>query len=72
MADRIVVRDYGSGIDPKHLTRIRERFFRPAGQTETGSGLGLSIVERIAELHQLKLTLYNHAEGGVEAIISVE
>ncbi len=70
MADRLVVRDYGSGIDPEHLTRIRERFFRPAGQTETGSGLGLSIVERIAELHQLKLTLRNHAQGGLEAIIS--
>lgn len=68
--DHITVRDYGKGIAPRHLARVRERFFRPAGQTETGSGLGLSIVERIAELHQLRFTLNNHPDKGVEATVS--
>lgn len=68
-ADIITIRDYGKGIAPENLTRIRERFFRPAGQSETGSGLGLSIVERIAELHKLSVTIANHQDGGVAAKI---
>lgn len=67
--DHITVRDYGKGIPPKHLNRVRERFFRPAGQNEIGSGLGLSIVERIVELHGLIFKLDNHVDGGVVAVI---
>lgn len=66
-ADHIAVRDEGSGIDAAHLPRIRERFFRPPGQAQSGSGLGLSIVERIAQLHGWALDLYNHPQGGLEA-----
>ncbi len=36
------------------LARLGERFFRPDGQEEIGSGLGLSIVQRIAALHGLR------------------
>lgn len=32
-----------------------ERFFRPPGQTERGSGLGCSIMRRIARLHGFSL-----------------
>ena len=64
-ADHISVCDQGKGIAPEHLARIRERFYRPPGQDEQGSGLGLSIVERIAELHGLKLELENRPEGGL-------
>lgn len=67
--DHITVRDHGRGIDPEHLNRVHERFFRPAGQSEIGSGLGLSIVERIAELHGLGFSLDNHVDGGVVAVI---
>ena len=38
-------------IAPEYAQRLGERFFRPPGQTELGSGLGLSIVQRIAGLH---------------------
>ena len=71
-ADHICVCDQGKGIAPEHLARIRERFYRPPGQDEQGSGLGLSIVERIAELHGLKLELENRPESGLCArLISV-
>lgn len=45
------VADDGPGIAPEERERVFERFYRAAGQKATGSGLGLSIVWRIAELH---------------------
>ncbi|HJV06208.1 MAG TPA: ATP-binding protein [Chromobacteriaceae bacterium] len=66
-AERVAVIDNGPGIDPQWLARVRERFFRPPGQDVAGSGLGLSIVERIAELHGLTLDLNNQPAGGLIA-----
>jgi two-component system heavy metal sensor histidine kinase CusS len=48
------VRDTGSGIDPEHLPRLFDRFFRsdPARSSHPdGTGLGLSIVKSIVDLH---------------------
>ena len=68
MADDFVrVLDNGKGIDPEYLPRIRERFFRPPGQKESGSGLGLSIIDRIATLHGLVFILHNRETGGLNA-----
>lgn len=47
--------DTGPGVSTDRLTLLKERFYRPEGQTEPGSGLGLSIVEKIADLHGLKM-----------------
>ncbi|QFH66663.1 two-component system sensor histidine kinase QseC [Leclercia adecarboxylata] len=66
----VIVRDNGPGIAPDALTRIGERFYRPPGQDQTGSGLGLSIVKRIAALHRMTVTLGNGQHGGFEARIS--
>ena len=48
---RISVLDDGPGVSPADQARLSERFFRVLGSGETGSGLGLSIVARIAALH---------------------
>ena len=48
---RITVRDDGPGVLPEERARLTERFFRVLGSGQTGSGLGLSIVEKIAVLH---------------------
>ncbi|MDN4059799.1 ATP-binding protein [Massilia sp. YIM B02769] len=53
--ERIAVRDNGPGVDDASRARLGERFFRVLGQGQGGSGLGLSIVRRIAELHGIAL-----------------
>lgn len=65
----VAVLDSGKGIPEEWLPKIKERFVRPSGQNENGSGLGLSIVESIAQLHNLRLILQNRPEGGLKAEI---
>lgn len=64
------VKDNGPGVAPEVLTHIGERFYRPPGQSVTGSGLGLSIVRRIAILHGMSASFGNAPEGGFEAKVS--
>ena len=63
------VRDTGPGIAPEALARTGERFYRPPGQDQTGSGQGLSIVKRIATLHRMQVSLRNGQVGGFEVRI---
>ncbi|MEW5787492.1 MAG: ATP-binding protein [Pseudomonadota bacterium] len=53
----LTVRDSGPGIPPGQREEALARFHRLAGQDSEGSGLGLSIAARIAELHGARLTL---------------
>lgn len=55
----LTVTNSGAAVDERDLGRLTERFFRPPGQTAAGSGLGLSIVARVAELHGLSLSFQN-------------
>ncbi len=48
----LCVRDDGAGIDEKDLPHIFERFYRGAGSgSRAGTGLGLSVVRQVAQLH---------------------
>jgi len=47
----ISVCDDGPGVSDADRARLVQRFFRVLGTRTTGSGLGLSITQRIAELH---------------------
>ena len=60
---RISVRDNGPGVDPASRQRLSERFFRVLGQQQAGSGLGLSIVRRIADLHGIGLAFGSGLDG---------
>lgn len=57
------VLDTGPGINPALRERVRDRFFRVAGTGESGCGLGLSIVQRIADLHGASLHLSDGPTG---------
>lgn len=63
--DEIVfsVTDSGPGIPESERARVFERFYRAEGSDGEGSGLGLSIVRRIADLHHASIALGTGAEG---------
>ena len=63
-SSQIIIEDNGGGVEPEDLKKLGQRFYRPAGQNEKGSGLGLSIVMRIAELHGFKVRLENVIKEG--------
>lgn len=58
------VTDSGPGIPAEERERVFDRFHRLAGQEKEGSGLGLSIVARIAERHGARIRL---EDGGGKA-----
>ncbi|MEN5284155.1 quorum sensing histidine kinase QseC [Serratia marcescens] len=68
----LTVEDDGPGVTTEHLARLGERFYRPPGQEQTGSGLGLSIVQRIAGLHGLQVSFANRPAGGFVARLVLE
>jgi two-component system sensor histidine kinase QseC len=44
----LIVQDSGPGMSSEEMARLGERFFRVLGSEQPGSGLGWSIVRRIA------------------------
>ena len=54
-ADRLIVENAGPPLGAEAISRLGERFHREAGQAESGSGLGISIAQRVAALHRLVL-----------------
>ena len=68
----IRVVDNGVGVKPQQLARLSERFYRPAGQSQLGSGLGLSIANRIAELHDLTLIFANRTAPETGFIVTIQ
>lgn len=64
---RLTVRDDGCGIDPKHLDRIFERFYRveeSRSRASGGSGLGLAIVKAIVTAHQGEIEVVSEVGRG--------
>ena len=57
------VSDNGPGIPEQEREKVMERFYRPLGTQASGSGLGLSIVERIAEIHAATLQMGSPNNG---------
>ncbi len=59
----LCIEDNGPGIPPEQRQRVFERFYRILGSGEKGSGLGLSIVKEVAELHHATVALGEGAHG---------
>ena len=67
---RLCVEDAGPGLSDADLARLGERFFRVLGSGQSGSGLGWSIVRRLARLHALQLHIdRSPALGGLRVTV---
>ena len=61
---RIAVSDDGPGMSAEQLARCFDRFWQADNARKQGSGLGLSLVERITRLHGGRATAATAPEGG--------
>ena len=62
-AGKLEVTDSGPGIPSEERQRVFDRFYRVLGHEVSGSGLGLSIVRRIASIHGARLSLGEGEQG---------
>ncbi|RSV41976.1 sensor histidine kinase [Sphingomonas sp. ABOLE] len=60
----LLVRDDGPGIAASNPQDATERYWRADHERSDGAGLGLSIVRRIMEVHQGRLTVQSHPGEG--------
>ncbi|MDD9922950.1 MAG: ATP-binding protein, partial [Boseongicola sp.] len=68
----LTIRDTGEGIDPLHLPRLAERFYRIDSHRSRemgGTGLGLAIVKHIVNRHRGRLRF--ESEMGEGTTVSV-
>ena len=69
---RLDVIDRGEGIDPLHIPRLTERFYRVDGhrsREKGGTGLGLAIVKHIVQRHRGRVRI--DSEPGKGSVFSV-
>jgi signal transduction histidine kinase len=60
----LVVADNGPGVPPEAFDQLFRRFYRlECSRTTPGSGLGLSLVKAICDLHSATATLRDNAPG---------
>lgn len=71
-AVQVTVRDHGPGIDPIHLPRLTERFYRADSHRSRalgGTGLGLAIVKHILNRHRGRLKISSSLGQGAKFIV---
>jgi two-component system sensor histidine kinase QseC len=69
-ARTLTVEDAGPGLPPEAIARLGERFYRAEGAADGGSGLGWSLVRRIAALHRIGVAVdRSPALGGLRVVL---
>ncbi len=64
------VQDSGAGMTDEQLAHLGERFFRVLGSDQPGSGLGWSIVRRVAQAHDAHVSVTRSALlGGLDVSV---
>ena len=62
----LTIENSGEGVDAAVIQRLGERFYRALGTKTQGSGLGLSICQKIVDLHAGQLTFSPSDLGGLK------
>lgn len=66
----IMLRDSGSGIAEEEIPLLTTRFYRGSNKSQTGTGLGLTIVESAAKRLGAVFNLHNRTDRtGLEAVL---
>jgi len=63
---RLRIENSGHGVDTAVIQRLGERFYRALGTKTQGSGLGLSICQKIVDLHAGQLLFSSSDLGGLK------
>ncbi|MEG2299680.1 MAG: HAMP domain-containing sensor histidine kinase [Acinetobacter sp.] len=63
---RLSIENSGHGVDAAVIQRLGERFYRALGTKTQGSGLGLSICQKIVDLHAGQLLFSSSDLGGLK------
>ena len=67
----LVIADDGPGIPVEEREKVFQRFYRlESSRTTPGSGLGLSLVAAIAEMHQIEIRLEDN-EPGLRVVLTL-
>ncbi len=69
----LAVQDYGKGIEAAALPRLTEPFYQvEPGRHSGGSGLGLALCARIAQLHGTALEFESHPRAGTTVRLALQ
>jgi signal transduction histidine kinase len=66
---QLTVDDSGPGVAPADRARVMTRFHRGKHVDRAGCGLGLSIVEQVAQLHRAEVQLTDSGLGGLRVAV---
>lgn len=69
---QLCIADQGPGIDSTSKDRVFDRFYRAEkSRTTVGSGLGLSLVKAVCDLHQIDIALGDN-QPGLQVILTLK
>ena len=70
----VTIEDSGPGINETEIKKIFEKFYRSTDQQTRvkGSGLGLSIVTHIADMHKAKIDCFRSSLGGLAVRVTFD
>ena len=69
---QVTVIDHGPGVEPEHVPRLTERFYRidaDASRKKKGTGLGLAIVKHIVQRHRGQISIKSKPGEGMRVDI---